>query len=55
MTYDPLKDRSYYRKLEDEELIELAKSVKTNDLALVLAERLRKANNEGWREEDYDD
>lgn len=37
------KDRNYYRMLDDDELIELARSVKTNDLALVLAERLREA------------
>ena len=37
-------DRNYYRMLDDDELIELAKSVRTNDLALVLAERLRNAN-----------
>ena len=38
-----LKDRSYYRQLTDEELLELAKSIKTTDLELVLAERLKKA------------
>ena len=43
MTYDPLRDRCYYRSLEDEELLELAKSIKTTDLELVLAERLKKA------------
>ena len=37
------KDRNYYRMLDDDELVELAKTVKTNDLALVLAERLREA------------
>lgn len=36
-------DRNYYRMLEDEELIELAKSVETTELSVVLAERLRKA------------
>lgn len=36
-------DRNYYRMLEDEELIELAKSVETTELAIVLGERLRKA------------
>jgi hypothetical protein len=39
-----MDDRSYYRMLSDEELIELTKTVKTNELALVLAERLREAN-----------
>jgi hypothetical protein len=34
-------DRNYYRMLEDDELIELGKSVDTTELALVLAERLR--------------
>ena len=37
------KDRNYYRMLGDDELIELAKTVKTNELALVLSERLREA------------
>jgi len=44
--YEPLRDRSYYRQLSDWELIELAKSVKTTELELVLAERLRKAKQE---------
>lgn len=44
--YNPLRDRSYYRSMTDEELLELAKSVKTSELELVLAERLRKAKNE---------
>ena len=54
MTYDPTKDRSYYRSLTDEELIALAKSIKTTELELVLAERLRKAMNErgSWRDDD---
>lgn len=55
-------DRNYYRMLEDEELIELAKSVKTSELAIVLAERLRKANrkldaghyNEAAYRDDYE-
>ena len=46
MTYNPLEDRSYYRSMTDEELLELAKSIKTSELELVLAERLRKAKNE---------
>ena len=36
-------DRNYYRMLDDEELVELAKSVETTELAIVLAERLHKA------------
>jgi hypothetical protein len=40
-----MNDRNYYRMLSDEELIELAKAVETNELSLVLAERLRKARN----------
>lgn len=35
-------DRNYYRMLDDDELMELAKSVATNELAIVLAERLKK-------------
>ena len=46
MTYNPTKDRSYYRSMTDEELLELAKSIKTTELELVLAERLKKAMNE---------
>jgi hypothetical protein len=50
-----MKDRSYYQQLNDYELIELAKSVKTTDLELVLAERLRKAKNEKFYPNgDYD-
>lgn len=45
-TYDPMKDRSYYRSMTDEELLAIAKSIKTTELELVLAERLRKAKNE---------
>ena len=36
-------DRNYYRMLDDEELVELAKSVETTELAIVLGERLHKA------------
>ena len=43
MTNKPTNDRSYYRMLDDDELIELAKSVETTELSLVLAERLKKA------------
>lgn len=53
--YEPLRDRCYYRQLTDEELLELAKSIKTTDLELVLAERLKKAKqDQGKHEEDYD-
>ncbi len=38
-----LNDRNYYRQLDDEELIDLTKTIKTTELELVLAERLRKA------------
>jgi hypothetical protein len=34
-------DRNYYRMLETDELIELAKQVQTTELELVLGERLR--------------
>lgn len=37
-------DRNYYRMLDDDEMVELAKSVKTSELAVVLAERLKRAN-----------
>ena len=37
-------DRNYYRMLDDDELVELAKSVKTSELAVVLGERLKRAN-----------
>lgn len=39
-------DRNYYRQLEDHELIELAKSVNTSELAIVLAERLKEAQRQ---------
>ena len=38
-----MNDRNYYRMLDDEELMALAKSVKTDELSIVLAERLGKA------------
>ena len=40
-TNNPTQDRNYYRQLTDEELLDLAKSTQTSELALVLAERLR--------------
>jgi len=40
---DLTQDRNYYRMLDDYELVELAKSVNTSELAIVLAERLKKA------------
>ena len=52
-TYDPMKDRSYYRQLTDDELLVLARSIKTTELELVLAERLRKAKNETFHPEEY--
>lgn len=51
--YEPLRDRSYYRQLSDWELIELAKSVKTTELELVLAERLKKAKDEQYEHNIY--
>lgn len=38
-----LNDRNYYRQLDDEELIDLTKTIKTSELELVLAERLKAA------------
>ena len=56
MNYEPLRDRSYYRQLSDWELIELAKSIKTTELELVLAERLKKAKDEKYYPNgEYDD
>jgi hypothetical protein len=52
MTHDPLKDRNYYRQFNDYDLLELAKSVKTTELELVLAERLRNAKNIPTTEEE---
>jgi hypothetical protein len=43
--YNPLRDRTYFRMLDDEELLVLAKSVKTTELELVLSERLRKSKD----------
>lgn len=40
-----MDDRNYYRKMDDEELIDLAKYVSTAELSVVLAERLRNAKN----------
>jgi hypothetical protein len=54
MSYDPTKDRSYYRSLNDWELLELAKSVQTTELELVLTERLKAAKNAHWRDGDDD-
>lgn len=54
--YEPLRDRSYYRSLNDWELIELAKSVKTTELELVLSERLKAAKDEKYYPNgEYDD
>ena len=38
-----LNDRNYYRMLDDEELLDLTKTIKTSELELVLAERLKTA------------
>ena len=45
-----MDDRNYYRQLDDEELIELAKSIKTSELAIVLAERLKREKDTKWRD-----
>jgi hypothetical protein len=37
-----MDDRNYYRRLDDYELLELAKHVNTAELSVVLAERLKK-------------
>lgn len=42
---NPTQDRNYYRMLTDEELLDLKDKIQTNELAVVLAERLRKARN----------
>jgi hypothetical protein len=54
-TYEPTKDRSYYRSLNDWELLELAKSVQTTELEIVLAERLKKAKDEKYYPNGDDD
>ena len=36
-----IEDRNYYQMLSDNELIELTKTIKTSELAIVLAERLK--------------
>lgn len=41
-------DRNYYRMLDTEELIDLARKVQTNELALVLAERLKAERERRW-------
>lgn len=46
-----MDDRNYYRQLDDEDLIELAKSVATSELALVLAERLKREKDTKWRDD----
>lgn len=46
-----IEDRNYYRQLDDEELIELAKSIKTSELAIVLAERLKREKDTKWRDD----
>jgi hypothetical protein len=40
-----MDDRNYYRKLDDQELLDLSKHVSTAELSVVLAERLRKATD----------
>ena len=52
MTHNPTQDRNYYRQLTDEELMELTKSVRSSELAIVLAERLRAEKRRHRREQD---
>lgn len=40
---NPTQDRNYYRMLTDEELLDLKDKIQTNEMAIVLAERLKKA------------
>lgn len=40
-----MKDRNYYRMLDDEDLIDIARG-SDNELAIVLAERLAKASEQ---------
>ena len=40
---NPTQDRNYYRMLTDEELLDIAKSIRTTELEVALAERLKKA------------
>ena len=44
-TTNPTQDRNYYRMLTDEELLDLKDKIQTNELAIVLAERLKKQRN----------
>ena len=46
-------DRNYYRMLDDEELIDAAKET-NNELAIVLAERLKKEKARNWRDPQSD-
>lgn len=52
-----MNDRNYYRMLDDEELLELTKSVDTSELAIVLGERLKKTKRKleelRYEDEDY--
>ena len=50
MSNNPMDDRNYYNMLDDEELIALTKSVETNELAIVLAQRLKKEKLRRWRD-----
>ena len=46
-----MDDRNYYRQLDDEELMELAKSGTASELAIVLAERLKREKDTKWRDD----
>jgi hypothetical protein len=52
-----MNDRNYYRMLDDDELLELTKSVDTSELAIVLGERLKKTKRKleelRYEDEDY--
>lgn len=48
-----MDDRNYYRQLDDEELMELAKSGTASELAIVLAERLKTEKLRHWRDSSY--
>ena len=52
-----MNDRNYYRMLDDNELLELTKSVDTSELAVVLGERLKKTKRKldqlRYADEDY--
>lgn len=57
MTTNHTNDRNYYRMLTDEELLDLKDKIQTNEMAIVLAERLKNARRkleEGYYERHAD-